>query len=93
MRGEELRKPIQLTLDQELDAVIDMQNSVGWKLLMAEAEGLYASNQGQLLQSVEDLHSLGLTQGFCRGLAWVSNYPELKRTVIEQAQEDQDHES
>lgn len=87
----EQQQPIELTLDQELDAVLEMQNSIGWSLLMQEAGALYDSNTQQLRESVEDLHSLGLTQGFCRALAWISNYPELKRTVIEQAQEDVDH--
>lgn len=89
----EQEQVIELTLDQELDAVIDMQNSIGWQLLMQEANALYNANSQQLLESVEDLHSLGTAQGFCRALAWVSNYPELKRTVIEQAQEDQADES
>lgn len=77
----------ELTLDQELEAVIDMSNSVGWALLMQEAEALYEAN-GQQLDTVEDMHALGLAQGFRRALAWVSNYPELKRQVIEQAQEE-----
>jgi len=79
----------QLTLDQELDAVLDMGNSTGWALLMAEAEAVFSSNRA-LLESVDDLHALGVAQGFCRALAWVSNYPELKRAVIEQAQEADD---
>jgi hypothetical protein len=84
---------IQLTLDQELDAVIEMRDSIGWALLMQEATALHDANSQQLLESVEDLHSLGTAQGFCRALAWVYNYPELKRTVIEQAQEDQEDEA
>ena len=78
---------VELTLDQELDAVVEMNNSTGWALLMQEAEALYAA-EGQRLDEADDLHKLGLTQGFRRALAWVSNYPELKRTVIEQAQEE-----
>ena len=83
-----MNEVVELTLDQELDAVLDMSNSTGWAVMMQEAEAMYNANQAQLLESVDDMHALGLTQGFCRALAWLSNYPELKRTVIEQAQEE-----
>ena len=83
---------MELTLDQELEVTLEMANSTGWKLLMAEAEQLYAAN-GNELDNVDNLLALGQIQGFRRALAWVSNYPELKRTVIEQAQEDQEDEA
>lgn len=76
-----------LTLDQELEATLEMANSIGWSLLMTEAEALYEAH-GTELDTADSLLSLGQIQGFRRALAWVSNYPELKRTVIEQAQED-----
>lgn len=79
----------ELTLDQELEAVLEMSNSTGWALLMQEAEALYLA-EGQKLEEVDHPHKLGTIQGFRRALAWVSNYPELKRVVIEQAQEADD---
>ena len=78
-----------MTPEQELDAVLEMANSTGWKILIEEAQKLFEGNAATF-DTIEDLLKLGQVQGFRAALAWVSNFPEGLRLTVEQMQEDSD---
>ena len=79
----------EMTPEQELDAVLDMANSTGWKVLIEEAQEVFKGN-GTTYDNITDLHKLGQVQGFRAALAWVINFPEALRVAVEQMQEDND---
>ena len=79
----------EMTPEQELDAVLEMANSTGWRILVEEGQKLFDA-EGAGYDQVDNLLTLGQVQGFRRALAWFGNFPEALRATVEQAQEDND---